>query len=57
MTYVEKFKNLKMAKSISKRNPEKSSTAKPLGKPPLEYKSIGIEPDINFYDIEEGDNT
>ena len=40
-----------MAKSISKRNPEKSSTAKPLGKPPLEYKSIGIEPDIKFYDI------
>ena len=46
-----------MAKSISKRNPLKASTAKPLGNPPPGNKTLVINPDIRFYEIEYGDKT
>ena len=35
----------------------KVSTAKLNGKPPPGGKYPGIEPDIHFYEIEDGDNT
>ena len=35
-----------MARTISKRNLEKASTAKPPGKPPPGDKSLGLEPAI-----------
>ena len=54
---VEKFKKSKMAKSISKINSVKASTEKLLGKPPPGDKTLGIEPDIRFYEIEDSDNT
>ena len=46
-----------MEKSISKRNSVKASTAKPSGKPPPGEKTLGIEPAIRFYEIEDGGNT
>ena len=46
-----------MARSISKRNPAKASTAKPSGKPPPGDKSLGLEPAIHFYLIEDSDKT
>ena len=48
---------LTMAKTISKKISVKASTAKPLGKPPPGDKTCGIEPDIRFYEIEDGDET
>ena len=33
------------------------STAKPNGKPPPVDKTLGIDPYIHFYEIEEFDNT
>ena len=44
-----------MARSISKRNTVKASTANPLGKPPPGDKTLGPEPAISFYEIEDGD--
>ena len=46
-----------MEGSISKINPEKASTSKPSWKPPPGDKSIGIDPAIRFYEIEDGDKT
>ena len=34
-----------------------ASTDKPKNKPPLGNKSLGIEPDSRFYEIEDGDKT
>ena len=45
---------LNMENSISKKIPVKDSAAKPLGKPPPGDKYFGVEPDIRFYDIEDG---
>ena len=44
-------------RSISKRNLIEASTAKPLGKPPPGDKTLGIYPDIHFYELEYDDNT
>ena len=46
-----------MAKSSIKRNQAKASTSNPLGKPPPGDKSLGLEPAIRFYLIEDGDKT
>ena len=35
----------------------KSSTAKPKGNPLSGDKTLGIDPDIHFYEIEGGDKT
>ena len=44
-----------MARSISKINPEKASTSKPLGKPLPVDKYLGIDPAIWFYEVEDID--
>ena len=44
---------LNMATSISKKISVKDSTSKPL---PRDI-SFGVDPDIRFYDIEDGDKT
>ena len=54
---LKSFKNLKMARSICKRNSVKASAANPFGKPPPGDKCLGLEPDIHFYLIKDGDNT
>ena len=36
---------------------EKASTAKPLGKPPPGDKSLGLDPAIRFYLIENSDKS
>ena len=46
-----------MERSISKINPVNASTAKPLGEHLPGYKTLGIDPDIRFYEIKDGDNT
>ena len=46
-----------MARSISKKNKVKGSTGKPSGKPPPVDKTLGIDPDILFYEIEDVNNT
>ena len=46
-----------MAKTISKKISVKASAAKPLGKPPPRDKTLGLEPAICFYAIEDGDDT
>ena len=35
----------------------KASTAKPLGNPPTRDKTFGIDPDIRYYELEDGDKT
>ena len=50
-------KNAKMEKTISKRNSVKASETKPSGKPPSGYKSLELEPEIRFYQLEDVDNT
>ena len=42
-----------MEKSISKRNSVKASTAKPLGKILSGDKTMGLDTDILFYEIED----
>ena len=42
---------LTMTKTISKNISVKASAAKPSGKPPPGDKTLGIEPEICFYDI------
>ena len=44
-----------MAKYISNKISVKASSSKPLGNPPPGDKSLGFEPAIRFYDIEDGD--
>ena len=46
-----------MAKTVSKKISVKDSSAKPLGKPPPRDNTFGLEPDIRFYAIEDGDDT
>ena len=46
-----------MTKTISRKSSLKASAAKPLGKPPPRDEIIGLEPDIRFYLIEDGDKT
>ena len=46
-----------MVKSISKRNSLEASTANTLGKPLSGDETLGFDPDIRFYKIEDGDNT
>ena len=46
-----------MAKSISKRNSATASIANTLGKPVPGDKTLGLEPDILYYEIGDGDNT
>ena len=45
-----------MTKTISTKT-VKASTAKNNGKPPPENEPLGIDPDIRFYEIEDGDKT
>ena len=45
-----------MARAISLKT-AKSSTVKPNGKLTPEDKTLGLEPAIPFYEIEEGDST
>ena len=35
----------------------KASTSNPNGKSPPRDKTLGLEPDTRFYEIEDGDNT
>ena len=37
--------------------PVKASTAKPNGKTTTRDKTLGFDPDISFYEIEDGDKT
>ena len=46
-----------MAKTISKKISVKASSSKPSWKPPPGDKTFGIEPEIRFYAIEDGDKT
>ena len=46
-----------MARTISKKISIKALSSKPLGKPPPGDKNFGIEPAIQFYAIEDGDDT
>ena len=46
-----------MAKTISKKISVKASSAKPSGKTLHRYKTLRLETDIRFYDIEDGDKT
>ena len=46
-----------MTKTISRKILVKDSAYKTLGKPPPEDKTLGIEPEIHFYYIEDGDET
>ena len=48
---------LTMAKTISKKRYVKASSAKTSGKPVPVDKTFGVEPDIRFYAIEDGDET
>ena len=45
-----------MARSISKKISVKASTSNTSGKPPPGDAYFGIEPAIQFYEIEDGDN-
>ena len=49
--------NLTMAKTISKKISVKASSSKTLGKPLPGDKTLGIEPAICLYAIEDGDKT
>ena len=44
-----------MAKTISKKISVKASAAKPLDKPLPGDKTLGLEPAVRFYKVEEGD--
>ena len=46
-----------MANTLSKKISVKASAAKPSGKPLPRYKSLGLEPAILFYSIEDSDET
>ena len=46
-----------MGKTTSKRISVKASAAKPLGKPLPGDKILGLDPEICFYAIEDGDDT
>ena len=46
-----------MAKNISKKVSVKDSSAKTLGKTPPGDKTLGLDPEIRFYAIEDGDDT
>ena len=48
---------LNMTKSISNKIYAKASEYKPSVKPPPGDKTCGLDPDICFYDIEDGDET
>ena len=55
---LKKSKNIRnMGKTTREKISVKSSAAKPLGKPLTGYKTLGIDPEIRFYAIEEGDDT
>ena len=45
-----------MEKNVSMK-PAKASTAKTNGKPPYRDKTLGIDPEIWFYEIEDSDKT
>ena len=46
-----------MARPISKINSAKDSASKPSGRPPPGEKSLGIDPAIGFYEIEDSYKT
>ena len=48
---------LNMAKPIGQKISVEASSAKPLVKPLPGDKNCGLDPDIRFYDIEDGDET
>ena len=48
---------LTMAKTISKKRSVKASASKPSGKNPTGDKTFGIDPEILFCAIEDGDGT
>ena len=48
---------LTMAKTTSNKISVKDSADNPSGKPPHRDKTLGIDPTIRLYDIEDGDDT
>ena len=46
-----------MENTISKKSLVKASEAKPLGKTPPGDKTLGLEPETLFHNIEDGDET
>ena len=46
-----------MEKTISKKSSVKASATNPSGKPPPGDKTIGLDPEIRFYAIEDSDDT
>ena len=46
-----------MTKTISRKSSVKASAAKTLGNPPIGYKTLRIEPEIRFYELEHVDKT
>ena len=46
-----------MGKITSNKISIKASAAKPLVKPPIRDKKLGLEIDIRFYTLEDGDET
>ena len=46
-----------MVKTISRKSLVKALAAKTLGKPPSEYKTLGLEPAIRFHELEDVDET
>ena len=46
-----------MEKTISKKSSVKASATNPSGKPPPGDKTIGLDPEIRFYAIEDIDDT
>ena len=46
-----------MVKTTSENIPVKASAANPLVNPPPGDKTLDIDPEIHFYDIEDGDET
>ena len=46
-----------MANTSNKKSSVTASAAKPSGKPPPRDKTLGIDPDIRFYNLEDSDET
>ena len=48
---------MSMANTISKKIYVNASATNPLGKPTPRDKTLGLDPVISFYNIEDGDET
>ena len=53
---LKSSKNPENGKVHGKRNSAKASIAKPLGKPPHGDKTLGVDKDTCFYEIDDVDN-